>query len=113
MDTTPIWPPGQDSSPRLPPAPQQQQQQASFRLKAAGPSGAASLSQPLPAAAVLPLNFQATYTDALAASTDAAAAAVAGMAGADSDGCLNDDAVMQLARQEGVYIDDPEGEAFF
>jgi hypothetical protein len=94
MDTTPIWP-GQGS----PCLPQQQQQQ-----QAQGVFGLEQMSQPL-AAAVLPLDFQATYTDGCLLDDD----------DLNVDDAMLDDMVMQLARQEGVLVNgqDPNVQSFF
>jgi hypothetical protein len=96
MDTTPIWL-GQGS----PCLPQQQLQQ---QAQGQGVFGLEQLLQPL-GAAVLPLDFQATYTDGCLLDDDIYL-----------DDAMLDDVVMQLARQEGVLINgrpDPNVQSFF
>ena len=107
MDTTPIWPGD---------GPQQQQQQQSML--------GLSESQPL-VAALLPLDFQATYTDGFlavdgdaaadvgGATSAAAAAAIRAAGGGVNGGGVDEDAVMALARQEGVLIDSDELQSLF
>jgi hypothetical protein len=90
------------SSPQLPPA-QYQQQQVSLQGLLFGLDQQQQQQQQLGVAGVLPWDFQAMYTN-----SGMLPGGEAGAAGGDGDeDALADDVVMQLARQEGVLIDDP------